>query len=159
MQTVTKECVRQSMKSRRKKREEQEKEEILTTERLMLGTDAKELRLTEAPLDVFCSFGCTPADARLFGISFQREAEVTVPLAEEASVLVPFETRRFFTSDFTETASMLFFKPSARAPLAGKERLCERVALWLRENGVLVPFRLDLSFVMLLFFEKPLVPA
>lgn len=85
----------------------------------MLVIDAKEVSLTEAPLDVLCSFGCTPADARLFGILFKREAEVTAPLAKEASVLVPFETRPFFT----ETASMLFFKPSARAPFAGKERL------------------------------------
>lgn len=105
--------VEQGMKRIRTEREE----EILTMECLVLGIAAKEVLRTEAPLIVFCSFVCTPADARLFGL-YKREAEVTAPLETGVSVLVPFPP-----PFVTDIASTLFFKPSPRAPLVGNERL------------------------------------
>ena len=96
---------------------------ILTTSCLMLGIDDdKVARRAGAPLVLFSSLVCTTAtEARLFG-RCKEEDEDTAPLAKGGSGLLPF-SRAFFASFFTMSPSTLFFIPSARAPLAGKERL------------------------------------
>lgn len=100
---------------------EKNKKEVLTEDCLMLDIDVKVALRAAVPLGLVSSFGCAPAEARLLG-RFKEEAEVTVPLGAIGSALVPF-SRAILASLFTSSPSTLFFMPSPRAPVAGKERL------------------------------------